>query len=297
MGTDELVKVELPDETPTTWPALVECVTTTANDSVQGDNDLEEDESIPCYTCKMLLNGPQQYIEHIQSKRHMKQVQAASREADHRRSVEDSSRFADQQVHMFPGEADCIKAMTQFNVQKCCSVISNWLAKMAAMLQEQKSQVVRASQNAQVKEALALVRTESEKIDAKTATEMCDALASEGVLDLLAMMQGLRALDKRASADNSGIGHLQEHYPFLSTVDLQGFIEDIKTKIHEDDTDLKQCGMIMADLTVSQSMVRELQPGETRHDLIRKISNGLQKRKWHKQLTPSVQRRVEVALG
>ena len=27
MGTDELVKVKLPDETPTTWPALVECVT------------------------------------------------------------------------------------------------------------------------------------------------------------------------------------------------------------------------------------------------------------------------------
>ena len=26
-GTDELVKVKLPDETPTTWPALVECVT------------------------------------------------------------------------------------------------------------------------------------------------------------------------------------------------------------------------------------------------------------------------------
>ena len=84
MGTDELVKVELPDETPTTWPALVECVTTMANDSVQGDNDLEEDESIPCYPCEMLLNGPAQYIEHIQSKRHRKQVQAASLEADHR---------------------------------------------------------------------------------------------------------------------------------------------------------------------------------------------------------------------
>ena len=27
MGTDELVKVKLPDETPTTWPGLVECVT------------------------------------------------------------------------------------------------------------------------------------------------------------------------------------------------------------------------------------------------------------------------------
>ena len=52
----------------------------------------------------------------------------------------------------------------------------------------------------------------------------------------------------------------------------------------------------MADLTATQAMYRELEAGESRKELVRKVASGLAKRKWH-TLSSQAGHRVNKAVG
>lgn len=45
--------------------------------------------------------------------------------------------------------------------------------------------------------------------------------------------------------------------------------------------DLCRVGNVISDLTITQVNLRDLDPGETRDELVRKVGQGILKRKWH----------------
>lgn len=207
------------------------------------------------------------------------------------KSIEDCVHFAEQRAGELRCAAGTFKTIVQFLKHECVSAISKWMEHTIAKVTEQVTELLETSRHDDVKNALRKVR--AEKIDDKTQLE--EALASDGVLKMHESMQALRALDK--ATDVTAARNLQERFSFLSGIDrdVDVFEATILEELAEENEDLKTVGQAMADLTVSQAMVRDLQMGETRRDLVKKISAGLQRRKWHKALTATVQQRVSAA--
>lgn len=202
---------------------------------------------------------------------------------------------ASDRVKVLIAEADMAKVVgVAMNVVEASHVkwranICAWLAATRAKVEQAINDLVKASAAEDVTSALAIAH------GSPSSEDMNTALDADGIEALHDSMKVLRAMDKslnlpklRAFADANA--------DLLKDADVQTFCMQMFTRLSADNKALCKAGSTLADLIMAQALHRDLDPGEYRKDIVRRISAGLAKRRWH-EVSPILHEAIAGVMG
>ena len=172
--------------------------------------------------------------------------------------------------------------------QVCSDAVAAWMDSQLTAVRDAANALMKASQS----EAVAAAHTAVLK--PKVSDEDLELVSSDAVASLHECMKALRALDSAVAVQP--LKALANKFPFLPAAKISEFHAEVMKVLRPDNKGLCMGGKILADLTVSQAMHRTLDPGETRTDLVKRVSKGVFKRQWHSVSAP-IQAKIDALVG
>jgi hypothetical protein len=124
------------------------------------------------------------------------------------------------------------------------------------------------------------------------AKEDLDLIESDEVIKLHENMKALRALDSTIATEMELLKSWTAKFSFLKSDKVNETEAAWSSTLSKDSAVLCAAGIALSDMTVLQGLHRKLDPGENRKDLVKRVSKGILKRKWH-SLSKDIETKVD----
>lgn len=191
------------------------------------------------------------------------------------------------------GEAASIaELVAQYFSAQVGGSLGKWCKQRESMIGKQKAELVQRASHPDAVKAAQCISGEMDK------TAFLESLDSLAVADLHGTMRSLRNLEKNFAVDSvkQALSRFQTSFGDALPSSLVGYERFFGTAFSEYDSDLKRVGSILPDLTATQAMVRDLDPGEVRVTLVSRVMSALARRRFH-TVSATVRQRADAIVG